>query len=367
MEYFKRMTRLISFLVLSLFILSCNEDKKYITPEVKDITESVYSSITLQPDSLYEAHAAATGLVQKILVEEGDEVSLGQVLIKIKGEKVKYGEKNAELNLQLARENLEGKSAILKDLRDQIEVADLKFRNDSLNYARQQRIHSKGVGSEVDLESRKLAYQSSRNNLEVLKQQLDRSQTELQTALKQAELNYKTNVSTVQDYLITSEINGKVYDILVNEGELVSGQFPVALIGDSEKYIIEMLVDEVDIVKVKKGQKVIISLDAYKGQVYQAEVTRILPNMNQRTQTFKVEGQFLEPPEVLYPGLSGEANIVINEKKNALTIPIEYLKGGSSVSTKDGMKEVETGLKSMTHAEIISGIDSTTHIYKPEK
>ena len=90
------------------------------------------------------------------------------------------------------------------------------------------------------------------------------------------------------------------------------------------------------------------------------------PKKDERNQTFKIEAYFDTVPDVLYPGLSGEANIIVAKKENALTIPVEYLFEKSKVKTEDGIKNVKTGLQNMEYIEILSGITENTYIYKTE-
>ena len=107
-------------------------------------------------------------------------------------------------------------------------------------------------------------------------------------------------------------------------------------------------------------------MDAYKDVVFKAKVSKIYPKKDERNQTFLVEALFNKPPEILYPGLSGEANIVISKKANVLTIPIAYLTSDNKVKTDDGLVFVKTGLQNMDYVEILSGISKETYIYKPE-
>jgi len=155
-----------------------------------------------------------------------------------------------------------------------------------------------------------------------------------------------------------------VYSITKNQGEIITPQMPVAKIGSAQSFVIEMLIDEVDIAKVEIGQKILISLDAYPKQSFEAKLTKIYPAKDERTQTFRIEANFVQSPAKLYPGLSGEANIVIATKSNVLTIPNEYLNADNEVKTKDGLKKVEIGLRSMDRTEIRSGIDASTELVK---
>ena len=162
-------------------------------------------------------------------------------------------------------------------------------------------------------------------------------------------------------------IEGKVYAIYKEKGELVNLQQPIAKLGSASNFIMELLVDESDIVKVKVSQKVLITLDAYKNQVFEGRVSRILPNKDIRNQTFTVEALFDRPPETLYPGLAGEANFITNRRKDVLVIPKEYLIDDNKVETDNGLVEVETGLDNLDMVEIINGIEEGTVIYKPEQ
>jgi RND family efflux transporter MFP subunit len=188
---------------------------------------------------------------------------------------------------------------------------------------------------------------------------LENRYRQAQNALKQAQ-------TSLGDFNITSRVDGKVYSVLKEAGELINAQQALAQVGHADRFIIDMSIDEVDIARLRIGQKVWVSLDAYEGQVYEALISRILPLKDERTQTFSVEALFTDSPDVLYAGLSGEANIVISKKENVLSIPLDLLIEDSKVLTNDGEVEVQTGLRNLEYVEILSGIDSTTILYRPE-
>lgn len=61
------------FYILILFVfISCNKKQERILPEERPLIESVYASVTIQPDSLYQAYAIVAGILDANLVEEGD-------------------------------------------------------------------------------------------------------------------------------------------------------------------------------------------------------------------------------------------------------------------------------------------------------
>jgi multidrug efflux pump subunit AcrA (membrane-fusion protein) len=357
---------LFSLIIISAFV-GCNDGPEKILPLKVSITESVYSSVTIQPDSLYQVYAAVGGILDKSFVDEGDSVSKGTAVAQIINNAPKLNTENAKLNLELARENYSGSNAIIRALLDEINAAELRYKNDSVNFCRQQNLWEQNIGSKVEYENRKLAYELSGNNLALLKGNFERTKSELNTKLKQAENNYQTSLITTEDFTVHSKINGKLYALYKNQGEIINTMEPIAAIGSADDFIIEMLVDEVDIVKLKIGQTALITLDAYGSKVYSATINKIYPRKDERSQTFKIEAKFKDPPEILYPGLAGEGNIIVSQKENALTIPKAYLIGENQVKTEEGIVEIITGIQDMERIEVRSGLDADTYVFKPEQ
>ncbi len=202
----------------------------------RDLTESVYSSVTIQPDSLYQVYAIVAGILDKNLVEEGDMVSKNQPIIQIINNTPKLNTQNAKLSLELAQENYNGSAAILSGIEDEILAATLQYKNDSINYFRQKNLWEQNIGSKVEYDTKKLKYQLSSNNLNLLQSKYNRTKNELKTALKQAENNYKTSLIATKDFTVTSKINGKVYALYKNPGEIISTMEPLAAIGSCNRF-----------------------------------------------------------------------------------------------------------------------------------
>ncbi len=363
MPMFQRIVVLFSILLF----FSCGEKNDGITPKRTTLVESVYASALVQPDSLYEVYSSVSGILDKQFVTEGDTVAKGQKLFQIFKKTLDLNRENAKLNLQQAQEDYSGNAAVLSGLEKELQTAQLKFQNDSTNFMRQKRLWEQQIGSQAEFEFKKLNYEAAANVLEQLQNQYQRTRNDLQNRLRQADNNYRSAIVNTKDFTISSKINGRVYAIYRNEGEIITVQQPLASVGSPDIFVIDLLVDEVDIVKLETGQKVLINLDAYSGTLFEGRIDKIYPKKDERTQTFKVEAVFDTAPKVLYPGLAGEANIIVAEKQNTITIPLEYLTEDNGVQTDNGLKEVVTGKRNMEEVEILSGIDVTTNIYRPEQ
>jgi len=356
--------KLYSVLLIFLILESCGKKQDKILPEERTLIEAVYSSAIIQPDSLYQVYAIVSGILDTNLVEEGDLVSKDDHLLQIINSTPKINSQNARLSLSLAQENYTGRAAILSSIKDEITAARLTYKNDSINYYRQKNLWDQQIGSKVQYDTKKLNYELASNQLKLLQNKYNRTKNELNIAVKQAQNNYQSASITNKDFTVDSKINGKVYALYKEPGEIITTMEPLASIGSANRFIIELLVDEVDIVRIQLNQEVILDLDAYKGIVFKGKILKIYPKKDERNQTFKVEAVFIEQPKVLYPGLSGEANIIISEKENVLTLPKAYVTDGNKVKTDDGIVTIKTGLENMDYIEILSGISKDTYVYK---
>ena len=121
--------KIISFLSLILIFISCSNKSDIILPEQRALTESVYSSVTIQPDSLYEVYAIVAGIIDDNFVEENDNVSKDQALIQIINNTPKLNTQNAKFSLELAQENYNGSAAILSSLKDDVEIDFIQTEN----------------------------------------------------------------------------------------------------------------------------------------------------------------------------------------------------------------------------------------------
>ena len=360
------MLRYIGLLWIVLLFISCKSEQEQTKPTLTAVTESVYASGNIKSDGQYMVYASVSGILKQVLVTEGQLVKKGQPLFIVENKMPELNVENARLALDLAKENYQGGAARLKELELQISFAKEKMALDSLQFARQSNLWAQKIGTEQELDIKKVNFESSRNNFLALLQQYQQVSLNLKNEWQRAQNNYQISLQTKGDFTVRSEIDGRIYLLNKQKGELISPQEYLALLGSATKYVIELQVDEYDIVRVKEGQPVKVAMDSYKGQVFDAHVSRILPVMNEKGRTFTVEAIFDRQPEVLYPNLTVEASIVIRVKENALTIPRAYLLETNEVIMQDNVRrKVATGLADLQKIEIISGLDTSDIILKP--
>jgi HlyD family secretion protein len=354
------------FYFIPLALIGCSKERESTFAKYDDIVEAVYSSVVLEPEGTYAINATISGIVTEVHVQEGDSISIGQAIYSIDNAAAKLNTESSELNYAYLLSNSIGNQSILNELKLELETAKTKLATDSANYMRYQALYKDKVVSKVEVDNTQLIYAQSKNAVGTLKNRIARTKVEMDNQINQAKNARDLNRLKTKEYQINSLADGMVYQLLKEKGEFVTMQETISIIGKKDTYKIKMQIDEVDIAKVKVGQKVVITLEAFKNKPIDAKVTKIAPKMNEKTQTFEVEASFDSAPEKLYMGLTGEGNIVIQEKRKTLVIPRTYLQEGNKVETDEGLVTVKTGLSNWEFIEILSGIDEKTKIYKPE-
>jgi HlyD family secretion protein len=342
-------------ILLLILVGGCSSKSESIHPKVQDISSSVYASGTIKSKSQYQAVPLVSGIIQEVFVDDGDYVKKGQLLVKIDNRAQLINEENAALSASYY--DLGSNQDKLEDAQNAIRLAREKLKTDSLMYVRQLNLFNQNVISKVELEQRELAYQSSQNALSNAIIRYNDLKRQINFSAKQAKNNLALSSKSASDFEIRSDINGRVYSVLIEKGDLVGPQVPLAVIGSADSFVLEMQVDEYDIAKVDLNMRVLVTMDSYKGQVFEARVNKINPLMNERSKTFKVEAVFTRAPKKIFPNTSFEANIVLESKKEVLTIPRTYLLKGDSVLLANGKKvKVKIGLRDFEFVEILSGL-----------
>ncbi|MEA5256382.1 efflux RND transporter periplasmic adaptor subunit [Arcicella aquatica] len=358
--------KIIYFLLIPFLFFSCKKKQEQTQPEVMNISESVYASGIVKSKNQYQVFSKVNGIIDELYVKEGDFVQKGQPLMKIFNQTSRLNTENAALIVENTAINANADK--LKDLSITIDLAHKKLQSDSLLFLRQSNLWTQQIGTKVELEQRELAYSNAKTAYQsaILKYKELKRQVNFSAA--QSKKNLAISQTMEADYTLKSEYTGRLYSLQKEKGEMVNLQTALAVIGDANMFSLELQVDEDDVVRVKIGQKIMVSMDSYQGKSFEATVYEIDPLMNEKTRAFTVKANFTKQPKILYPNLTVEANIIIQTKQKALTIPRNYLVDDSYVLNEKNEKvKVKIGLKDYQSVEIISGLTAQDIILKPAK
>ncbi|MDO3628062.1 efflux RND transporter periplasmic adaptor subunit [Mucilaginibacter sp. BT774] len=360
-----RIARYIPYTLLLTLIISCS-NVHTIHPVRKDIVETVYASGKVMADSEYTVYALSPGTVVKKLVKEGDAVKKGQLLYVINNTAPAAKLDAANITYEKARENVSSRSRILTDLRLAMQNANIKFRNDSLQYFRLKNLWNQNVGTKSTLDNAETQYHISSNEKKSAQEKYYSTVNDLNISLKNAQSSVASARNDLNNFMIRAESNGTVYQMMKEKGEAVKANEAVVLIGKSTDRLIKLSVDQQDINLVQPGQQVLLKTDATGDKIYNAKVVRVYPTMNEADQTFRVDAIFTGQDAQSYIHTSVEANIVIQKKQQALVIPVKSILNGDSVKVKDGGRikavSVKIGIHTLDEAEILEGLTEHSEV-----
>lgn len=345
-----------------------NGDLQY--PVQKDIVETVYASGKIMADSEYTVYALSPGIITAKLVREGDLIRRGSLLYAIRNTGPAARSAAADEALNYARGNLAADSRVLNDLKIARRNADLRFLNDSVNYARYRNLWVQNIGTRSNLDNLQTQYELSLNERRSAREKYFATVNDLKLALRNAKSQSVNARADLDNYSIRAEGPGMVYQTLKESGEAVKANEAVALIGKANSRIMRLEVDQQDVDRIRIGQTVLLKTDVSGDRIYKAAVDRIYPVMNEADQTFRVDAVFTDTGLQSFIHSSVEANIVTSKKRNCLVIPVTYLLAGDSVITKasSGKKTVavKIGIRTLDEVEIIAGITRQTGLINPQ-
>jgi len=152
-------------------------------------------------------------------------------------------------------------------------------------------------------------------------------------SLQEAQLSLDESKKQLDNYVITSPINGTVVDKLIKEGDtLEAGRTTLAVVADMSSLIFKMNIDELDIDKIAEGQTVVVTADALPGQVFTGRVDNIgiLGASSNGVTTYPVK-VVIDEYGALRPGMNLSAEIIFRSVNNVLTAPIDAVTRGNLV------------------------------------
>ena len=346
-----------------------------------ELTVSATATGTIKSETEAKATSETTGRITRLLIEEGDRVKKGAVIAEIDPESALINLKLSEASYEKAKALvLEAKTALESlqiEVETSIQKAEANYKEASNRLQRYKELNSKGFVSSFeldavqrDLDVAKAVYEaalSGKKNLLAKTQEVrarEAALKEAENSLLSARLNYNYS-------FIKSPIDGVVSSLPVKLGETVLKGTLIATITSTDNLYVEAPIDEADVGKVKIGQSANITMDAYPGKVFKAEIYMISPivlGARHETRTFEVRARFKEPVEVK-PGMSADMEIVIDRVENALIVPSQAIieKEGSShlyiiKSGRAYLRKVKTGLSNWTYTEIISGLSQGDYV-----
>ncbi|HTF82758.1 MAG TPA: HlyD family efflux transporter periplasmic adaptor subunit [Cytophagales bacterium] len=342
-----------------LLLLACSKSSnERVHPVIKDITETVFASGILDPEEKYNLTAQSDGYLVHVDFKDGDMVHSNQVLVVVDNKTNTANAQASSAQLKIATFNTTENAPALRQLQANIEFATQKLKQDQTQVQRYKALFESNSIAKIEYENVLLTAHNSEASLKALKEQYQalKQQAEQQKIIQQA--SHTINWANTDFNKIRALTGGKILKRYKQTGDYVKRGDIIATIGNPNTMMARINIDENSISKVKVGQKAAVKLNVHKDRTYEGKIAEILPMFDEATQSFVCKIAFDKPLDFTISGTQLEANIVVNEKKQVLLIPRNYLGFGNKVQVKgkDTAFAIKTGIVSTEWVEVLHGL-----------
>lgn len=281
-----------------------------------EIVRSVSASGTLEALVTVEVGSQLSGQVTQVLVDYNDRVRRGQTMAILDPQTQRSSVEQSRAQIAAGLAGVNQSRAGLAQAQAQVALAQAE-------YDRQKFLFDRGIIAQASLDTAQAALTSARAQVQTANAQIRSSQAQVQqqqAALRSSQVNLNRTA-------IIAPIDGIVIDRQIEPGQTVASGLNVAVLftlaQDLGRVQALINVDEADIGSVKVGQPVRFTVDAYPSDNFTGQVTqiRVLPTAEQNVVAYTVVVQADNPGEKLLPGMTANAEIILEQKRGVMRVP----------------------------------------------
>jgi multidrug efflux pump subunit AcrA (membrane-fusion protein) len=321
------------------------------------------SGTLLSPDQA-KVSSEVAGIIRDVPVQLGTEVRAGDLLVRLEPRELQLALDRAEGQLRQIEAQLGIDHAQAKRPPSDDQIATVRQamanRDDARNtFKRAEQLHERGLMSQVDFDTAdtrlKVAdanYQAAVDNVQALKATLQDRRAAWELAQKK-----------LADASIKAPVAGAVAERLVQPGEFIRENTPVATIVQVDPLKLKTAIQEKYAGLIRPGQSVAFAVEAFSGRMFAGKVAYVSPAVDQTTRTFAVEAIVENNDRVLKPGFFAKGVVRTHRDENVLAVPedaISTLAGVSTVYVIDGgharQQQVTLGARQNGLVEVTSGL-----------
>lgn len=334
-------------------LVSKNPAPTYQTAQVTKgtLVTSVTASGTITSANNINITTQASGLVNNVLVKNGDEVYQGQVIATLTLDAVSLQKQASNWASYLSAKNsVDTANAKINSLQAALFKANQTFINDAV---------------ERELATNDPTY--IQQNALWLQSEADYKNQQGSLAAARASFSASALALYQTSNTITAPISGTVKGLTITSGTTISGDTQVlGSIYQSGPTQASVNISEVDSVNVSIGQKVTMTLDAFSNQTFTGKIVSINTNgiVSSGVTTYPAVIALDVGNDHIYPNMGANAAIITSVKNNVIIVPSSAITTNNGQSTvrvmKNGVVEsvpVEVGISNTTETEIVSGIN----------
>ena len=294
------------------------------TPAVVERAESVSASGSVEGSETADVAFLVGGKVARVLVEEGQHVSKGQLLAEIEPTDYRNAFNAATAQKEAALAVAQKADAGLR--KQELEQARIDFERSEDEYKRMKFLVERKSLPPNDFQKIEAAYNASRERYQMAQEgtrKEDRATAVAQAHAADAQASEERK--RLDDTRLLAPISGNISMRKVDPGQTVAAGTAVFSIVELNPVKVRVGVPEAEIAKVKLGAKATITLPSLAGRQFEGRVGIIGVAAEAASRTYTVKIIVPNPGPVLLAGMVAEAQIFGRATVQALTIPGEAI------------------------------------------
>jgi multidrug efflux pump subunit AcrA (membrane-fusion protein) len=332
----------------------------------QDVERSVQVVGTLAAEEEVTLGTEVPSTVAKILVDMGDRVHAGQVVIKLDDREARLEVERLSASLQAARESLGRSRQMLESSHANVERAQAVLVDGRINLKRFEGLFGEGAISASQRDSAQTQHDVAVASLRSSEAQYESDRAavkNVEASVVQATAALDIARKRLQDTDVVSPIAGFVRKRLVNVGETFKEKTPLMSIVATNALKLQGDVPERFAPQIGIGRTVRVEVEAYPGQAFPGTITRLSPTVDVESRTFAVEASIPNPKGLLKPGFFAKASILTGLEKNVPFVPEEAVASFAGIvkvyAIVDGTVEerrVKAGVRRNGLVEVLDGV-----------
>jgi HlyD family secretion protein len=297
-----------------------------------------------------------TGIVARRLVDEGDRVQAGQLLLELDGAEFKASLTQAQARLAQVHEVEQPTN------RSNLSQADSTLRQAQWLHERNQRLLKEGILSQSQLEDSRKALELAQA-AHVSAQAQSRSSA-IGSDLKLAEANVAFAQAKLAQTRIIAPTKGVVLTRSVEVGDQVQPGKLLFTLALDEPLQLLIQPDERNLSQLKVGQEALASADAFPDRRFPARITYLAPGVDATRGTVDVKLDLPQMPDFLRPDMTVSVEIRYGQSKGALALPLRALRSAAmpyALVLRSGRAvrvPVQLGQRGEREVEVVEGLKS---------
>jgi RND family efflux transporter MFP subunit len=340
------------------------------TVQRMNVQREVDLSGTLLSPEQAKISSEVAGIIREVRMQLGTEVKAGDVLVRLEPSELQFALDRAESALRQVEAQLGIDRAQDKQPPPDEQIASVRQalanRDDARStFERAQQLNARGLLTRADRDTADTRLKVAEANYQAA---LDTVHS-LKASLQDRRASYDLAQKKLADAVIKAPVAGSISERLVQPGEFIRENTPVATIVQVSPLKLKTAIQEKHASLIKPGQVIEFDVEAFVNRKFKGTIAYVSPAVDQATRTFAVEALVENGDRRLKPGFFAKGVVLTHVDASVVAVPEEAISTLAGVSTvyviengKARQQQISLGARQNKLVEVTTGLKGDEHL-----